>query len=78
VLAAGAFLALRALPLRPSWSGALAGAAAGLFADAIWHLSCSVTDLSHLLVWHLGATVALALAGSLSGSLRSARGVGPW
>lgn len=68
LLGAAAFLALRALPVRPRWSGALAGAAAGLFADAIWHLSCSVTDLAHIVVWHLGATVALACVGFLSGS----------
>jgi len=76
ILAVAAFLALRALPLRPRWSGALAGAAAGLFADAIWHLSCAVTDLAHLLVWHLGATVALALMGFLAGSLWTLRDEG--
>jgi len=72
LLAVAAFLALRALPVRPRWSGALAGAAAGLFADAAWHLSCAVTDLAHVVVWHLGATVALAVVGFLSGSLWTA------
>jgi hypothetical protein len=67
-LAAAFWLALRALPLRPRWSGALAGAAAGLFADAIWHLACTLHDLEHLLVWHFGATLAMTLLGALSGS----------
>lgn len=62
------WLALRALPVRPRWSGALAGAAAGLLADAVWHLACARTDLEHILVWHFGATVAMALIGAVTGS----------
>lgn len=72
-LALASFLVLRALPLRPRWSGALAGAAAGLFADAAWHLACSVTDLAHIAVWHVGATLALASIGFWSGSLWTLR-----
>ncbi len=68
LLAAATWLALRALPMRPRWSGALAGAAAGLFADAIWHLACARNDLEHLLVWHFGATVAMTLLGAVTGS----------
>jgi hypothetical protein len=75
-LALASFLALRALPLRPRWSGALAGAAAGLFADAAWHLACAVTDLAHIATWHVGATLALALLGFASGSLRDVRAAG--
>lgn len=67
-LAIAIWLALRALPIRPRWSGALAGAAAALLADAIWHLACVRADLQHLLVWHLGATVAMAALGALGGS----------
>lgn len=67
-LAIATWLALRALPIRPRWSGALAGAAAGLLADSIWHLACARNDLEHLLVWHFGATVAMTLLGAVSGS----------
>lgn len=67
-LAIATWLALRALPIRPRWSGALAGAAAGLLADSLWHLACARNDLEHLLVWHFGATVAMTLLGAVSGS----------
>jgi Negative regulator of sigma F len=67
-LAIATWLALSALPIRPRWSGALAGAAAGLLADGTWHLACSRNDLEHLLVWHLGATVLMMLVGAISGS----------
>lgn len=67
LLVFAAFLALQALPLRSAWAGALAGAAAGLLADALWHLVCPRVDLPHLLVWHFGATPLLAAAGALAG-----------
>lgn len=67
-LAIATWLALRALPIRPRWSGALAGAAAGLLADSLWHLACARNDLEHLLVWHFGATVAMTLLGAFAGS----------
>lgn len=67
-LAIATWLALRALPIRPRFSGALAGAAAGLLADSIWHLGCARNDLEHLLVWHFGATLAMTLLGAVSGS----------
>jgi Negative regulator of sigma F len=72
-LAIATWLALRALPIRPRWSGALAGAAAGLLADGIWHLACSRNDLEHLLVWHFGATVAMMLVGAVTGSFWTRR-----
>lgn len=67
-LAVAIWLAFRALPIRPRWSGALAGAAAGLVADAVWHLACARNDLQHLLLWHVTATVAMALVGAVTGS----------
>jgi len=72
-LAIAIWLALRALPIRPRWSGALAGAAAGLLADAVWHLACQRNDLEHLLVWHFGATVAMTLLGAFAGSFWNRR-----
>ena len=72
-LAIATWLALRALPIRPRWSGALAGAAAGLLADAVWHLACARYDLVHLLVWHFGATLAMTLVGAIAGSFWTRR-----
>jgi len=72
-LAIAVWLALRALPLRPCWSGALAGAAAGLLADSLWHLVCVRYDLEHLLVWHFSATLVLTLLGAGWSSRRSRR-----
>jgi hypothetical protein len=62
-LALAAWLVMRALPLRPRWSGALAGAAAGLFADSIWHLVCGRVDLLHLAIAHAGTVVVATVAG---------------
>ena len=50
-------------------AGALAGAASGLLADALWHLVCPRVDLAHVVVWHFGATLLVAAAGALSGFL---------
>jgi|CXWL01.1.fsa_nt_gi hypothetical protein len=72
-VAVATWLAFRALPIRPRWSGALAGAAAGLVADAVWHLACARNDLEHLLLWHITATVAMTLVGAFTGSWWSTR-----
>ena len=68
-LAIALFLLLRALPVRPPWAGALAGLGAGLIADGAWHTVCPMCGLEHLLLWHGGATVAMAGAGWLLGLL---------
>jgi hypothetical protein len=62
-LAIGFWLVIRALPLRPGWTGALLGLGAGLVADGTWHLICPRADLGHVLVWHGGATALLIAAG---------------
>lgn len=62
-LAVAAVLILRASPLRASFAGLLAGAGAGLMAEGVHHLDCPVTHLAHVLVWHGGAVVLLALLG---------------
>ena len=74
-LAIATWLAVRALPIRPRWSGALVGAAAGLLADSVWLLSCARYDLEYLLIGHFGATVALTLVGMISGSFWPGREV---
>jgi hypothetical protein len=66
-LAITVVLVLRALPLRPPWAGALAGLGAGLIADGAWHLVCPLCNLTHLLVWHGGATALLIGAGWAGG-----------
>jgi hypothetical protein len=67
VLAAALFFVVRLLPVRPRRSGALAGLGAGLVADGIWHLVCPVSNLSHVLVWHIGVTGLVTAAGWLLG-----------
>jgi len=72
-LALGFWLVVRALPVRPRWSGALAGMGAGLVVDGVWHLVCPRSDLAHVLVWHGGATVAIVGLGWLLGWLWETR-----
>ena len=66
-LAIVAALVVRARPLRAVRAGALAGTGAGLMAEGIYHLHCSIADLRHVLVWHAGAVVALMLVGIAGG-----------
>lgn len=68
-LAIAIWLARKAFPIRPRWSGALAGGAAGLLADVVWHLACPRTDLRHLVLWHPGATILMTLLGAAAGWL---------
>lgn len=72
-LALAMWLAHCAFPIRPRSSGALAGAAAGLLAAAVWHLACARHDFEHLLLWHFGATVAMAVLGGAVGSFLGRR-----
>ncbi|HVO09742.1 MAG TPA: NrsF family protein [Vicinamibacteria bacterium] len=74
-LALAFWLVQRALPVRPRWSGALAGLAAGLLADAAWHLICPRSDLPHVLIWHGGATLLTTTLGWLLGTLYEVRAV---
>ena len=66
-LAVTLWLVFRALPLRAEVAGLLGGAGAGIIADAVLHLLCPITDLRHVLVWHTGVIVLLALSGALAG-----------
>jgi hypothetical protein len=68
-LAVTAFSIVQAAPLAASWAGVLAGAGAGLLAEAVYHLHCPATDLPHVLVFHGGAVVVLALLGLAAGAL---------
>ena len=62
-LVVAAVLILRSTPLRASFAGLLAGAGTGLMAEGVYHLGCPVTHLAHVLAWHGGALVLLALLG---------------
>lgn len=62
------WLTARALPTRAPLAGLLAGAGAGATADGLLHLLCPISDLGHVLVWHLGAIVLLAAAGAVLGA----------
>lgn len=62
-LALAARLVLRAAPLRAAFAGLLAGTGAGLIAEGVWHARCPITDLTHVVAWHGGALLSLALAG---------------
>lgn len=63
------WLVIRAFPVRPVWAGVLGGAGAGMLADGVQHLLCGIPDLHHVLVWHGGAALGLALLGGVLGWL---------
>jgi hypothetical protein len=69
LLVVGLVLAARGLPARPALTGALVGLAAGVMADAAWRMVCVVTEPAHVLPGHLGAVLALSLAGGVLLSL---------
>ena len=64
-LVAAAFLAARALPLRPGLAGALYGLGCGLIADAGLRLFCEYTVPSHVLFGHGGAIVGAMVFGAV-------------
>jgi hypothetical protein len=66
-LAIVAALIRRTAPLTASFAGLLGGAGCGLLAEGAYQLHCGISDLRHVLVWHGGAIVALALVGLLLG-----------
>ena len=64
-LVAAAFLAARALPLRPALAGALYGLGCGLIADAGLRLFCEYTVPSHVVFGHGGAIVGAMAFGAI-------------
>lgn len=69
VLVATLWLVFRALPLRAPLAGMVGAVGCGLAADAVNHLRCGMSDPRHVLLWHTGAIVLLAVTGWLIGSL---------
>jgi hypothetical protein len=59
-----AFLAARALPLRPALAGALYGLGCGLIADAGLRLFCEYTVPTHVLFGHGGGIIAAMVVGA--------------
>ena len=62
-----AALVARAEPLRAALAGLLSGVGCGVMAEGVYRLHCGITDLRHVLIWHLGAVVVLLLAGLAAG-----------
>jgi hypothetical protein len=40
-----------------------------LTGDAVTHLLCPISDLTHVLVWHTGAVLGFAVLGWLAGTI---------
>jgi len=63
------WLVFRALPLRAPTAGLLGGAGATVGSDAVIHLLCPMSNLSHVLVWHTGAVVLFMALGWTAGAI---------
>lgn len=63
------WLIIRAWPLRAWMAGMLGGAGAAIATDALTHLHCPVSTMSHVLIWHGGAVILFTLGGALAGFL---------
>lgn len=60
-------LVFRALPLRAPTAGLLGGAGATVASDAVIHLLCPMSNLSHVLIWHTGAVLFFMALGWVVG-----------
>ncbi len=76
LLALITYLSAKALPVRPTVIGALAGIGAGVISDASWRMVCYVSVPSHFLTAHLGGIVVLGVTGFLLGMWFETRVVG--
>jgi hypothetical protein len=65
VVVLAAVLVVRAFPLRPLMTGAIAGVGAGLIADAGWRLFCHYSEPAHVLAAHFGGVLLASAAGAL-------------
>lgn len=66
VVALAAALVIRAYPLRPLTTGAIAGFAAGLIADAGWRLFCHYSEPAHVFAAHFGGVLLASAIGALT------------
>ena len=65
VVVLAAVLVVRAFPLRPLMTGAIAGVGAGLIADAGWRLFCHYSEPAHVLGAHFGGVLLASAVGAL-------------
>ena len=69
----GFSLARSGLPVRPVTVGFMLGLSSGLAAEAVWRLHCPYSSPDHILIFHGGAILLLALAGMFFGYLMNRR-----
>jgi hypothetical protein len=65
VVVVAGVLVLRAYPLHPVATGAIAGFGAGLIADAGWRLFCHYSEPGHVLTAHFGGVLLAAAIGAM-------------
>jgi hypothetical protein len=63
------WLVFRALPLRAPTAGLLGGAGATVASDAVIHVLCPMSNLSHVLIWHTGAVILFMTIGWVAGMI---------
>jgi hypothetical protein len=65
VVMLAAVLVIRAFPLQPLVTGALAGLGAGLIADSGWRLFCHYSEPAHVVAAHFGGVLLASLVGAV-------------
>jgi hypothetical protein len=65
IVVLAAALVVRAFPLHPTATGAIAGFGAGLIGDAGWRLFCHYSEPAHVLAAHFGGVLLAAAVGAL-------------
>lgn len=78
VLLFGMIYASRGIPLRPRLTGLSLGLVGGLAAEAIYRTHCPYSHLGHMVAWHTGAVVFLALVGFFAGTVWELQRVERW
>ena len=64
VVVLAAVLVIRAFPLHPLATGAIAGFGSGLIADAGWRLFCHYSEPAHVLAAHFGGVLLASAVGA--------------
>jgi hypothetical protein len=73
ILAVLVWLLFRGFPVRPAWTGALAGLGCGLIVESGWRSFCHYSDPGHVLSTHGAAVAILTLAGAAAAWQRARR-----
>jgi hypothetical protein len=77
-LAVVVWLLSRGFPLQPRVAGLLTGFGSGLVAEALYRTHCPYSNMSHILVWHVGAVLMLGLVGLCCGLYWESRRLRRW